>query len=1527
MYKYHSKNINTFLANDDSKDKLFSLASLHNLSELENFITTNSISLNVKNDNNQTVMHVLLEAESITYENELLRCIKFLVERGAPVSSPDKSNLTPLFICIKKNYQLIFNYLLENGASLDINTYDNLTVLHVLSQPVHRTYDEKGIQNISPLKLPKIDSKEYENNYKLIADQIDALIRTDLNFSTRIEVFKKIAEQFYVHDNKTEDFNNVLLKDRLGYENVQDKKKELFEKIQNNLDRFYNSEQIQDMEETKLNDKFNTIKKKLNEHTKKQTMLDLNDNVLNAIKSLAYSLELRTHFFFVDELGRSHVATNVVIAIATRVVNAAAANAAAADVNTAFSNANTNAIRAALQAVEAANTVLAEKNIFKQEINEAIINVIKDSVVAHIAAGGVLTAVTVHGIFGAAAVAAVQTAMVPNAGGVGPAFIAALPKAQSLIDAVRAAINTAGPTLLETNIQAAVNDPVVNGQIVFVANQVSQAVTTVSNIQTHARDANQAVPAADQVAAKAVVQAAIRAAAYATAYSRIQINNIILLPSKPAIMSAVHAAVQTAVLTAVSAEEQTALQTALKDPVVAVEAVLAAAKETSAAILAAAAPDDVVLAAVKEALALPQIIPDILKNQDYNELIKSYKLMNIPQQYFNYNISYQYNNSSVTSLDNNLVKFIENNTKPTGPLINYKLPDGNRTHTIDFFNLLHTFNEYARNNYNPQVIDDDIFILYQNIQQIYKYNYIIYIFQKQKDRILQFKDHVNTYTALKTNLDTVFDSNLQELEKSINYIKQKLKEIQKIANEYIDIYNKRNGFQKYKKDDDNRVTKYIGIYPKIRIPEISESTDFTTLQEEYAIIAGCNNYFEYNKHKDVFFHNLVLYFQDIGVYDNAVAPINTLLNRIPKLMYYNIDVINNHKINNDDDSKKKAYKLYFYDPTYLKLEKQNIIQYIIPRINDINIIITDTDKQFNDEIKNTIKTNYKNKILNQILNVKFNEFLETKINNFFIIEMLDTPVPIVIQNEIIPPDINSIILQTLGFSSILIPNYEFQNNKFIYISKNRFLQFLLYFDTNYFKPIVLSTFNTLEYYEDNKCIKELLKKKQSLLLKTDIKGWTPIYYAIDGNNYDVIKLILNVKNINTLLHYDHKQISPLLLCINKQLNHLNYLLSERNRIHYLTNYQEMLKNELKNNNILVPLNINAVFVISLFIQNHIWSGNAGLNLQDLDDDDNNRKVQINNEYNTHRGIYIDSHRIDDTFNNYDNVIQNDLEDNLENNRIDYVDKDYDYNYIPPENNIIIRTYYEKARQLESQDMGSYGTYWNKNLNKINRDILVHIEKSKELKNILNILKDKEKTDTKFNLPLYEYDELKPRIDKLNSIKGALDKYLRFINIRFNNNKKNAYKTHLEKIYVHVLANIIGVHFYLKMEQLIVTHLINNNNTENTIRNISSLILKELRDFLINNNLDSTNINFMYISESKNPELILKDRIIEKLQKLRIPNNEELVQRFKTDVYPNYKDLYSITYKYLQMFILNYHKFIYNQYHGLEILLLLLNKLK
>jgi hypothetical protein len=334
----------------------------------------------------------------------------------------------------------------------------------------------------------------------------------------------------------------------------------------------------------------------------------------------------------------------------------------------------------------------------------------------------------------------------------------------------------------------------------------------------------------------------------------------------------------------------------------------------------------------------------------------------------------------------------------------------------------------------------------------------------------------------------------------------------------------------------------------------------------------------------------------------------------------------------------------------------------------------------------------------------------------------------------------------------------------------------------------------------------------------------------------------------------------------------------------------MLKNELKSNDILIPVNIESVFTIALIIQNYLWSKS---NLPN--DIDENIRLEQYNKYNNNNPnkIAYKHNKNDDYYNEYS--------DNGE-------FKQFHSIFLP---------FYNKARDLESKNFESYGSYWTK----FKKKKILHIKISKKLKKIL-INNSIESKNNKFNIPNYNINK-DNFYNKIKNYIKELMRFLKFINTRFDENKNDNYIVFLDKIYVHVLANIIGVNFYLTMEELIIKYYINSDINLMDRTKIDG-ILKLLNNLLINNKLDNNNINFLYI-KAQIPESVLKDKIKEILTSILL-NNNELINNFETIVLPRYRDLYKITYKYLKMFMSNYHKFIYNQYHGLNILLLLLDKL-
>jgi len=355
----------------------------------------------------------------------------------------------------------------------------------------------------------------------------------------------------------------------------------------------------------------------------------------------------------------------------------------------------------------------------------------------------------------------------------------------------------------------------------------------------------------------------------------------------------------------------------------------------------------------------------------------------------------------------------------------------------------------------------------------------------------------------------------------------------------------------------------------------------------------------------------------------------------------------------------------------------------------------------------------------------------------------------------------------------------------------------------------------------------------------------------------------------------------------------------------------MLNDELESNEIKISLNIEAVFVIALYIQNHIIGNNYNLT-----------NIQFNNRRTEQKYIFDNQKYFFDTKNVLNPILA------FATNIVDSIDAVINDNddeaTVDKKIDNIFNIYYDKAKELDDKSLGLYGTYWfyyNKNGND---EILNHIKTSKILKKILISLPIIETNNNKFNEPKYKLKiEIKENIKNLNILKKNIEKYLKFINNRFE--KKEKYQNFLNKIYVHVLANIIGVDFYLVIKELIIKYYIGKGIIIDKSKNKIDKILNNFKELLINNKLDATNINFLYITEPI-PESVLKNKIKEMFIQIIPDDNNELINTFETAVLPMYRDLYRITYKYLKMFMENYYKFIYNQYHGLNILLLLLDKI-
>ena len=102
--------------------ELFLRISEGDISRIKDFILTNNITLYVKDDFGNTVLHHVIKNSNFT-NSERIELVKFLIDRGAPIVAYNNENITPLHLASKFQYEEIIDILLTKGA--DPNSTDN----------------------------------------------------------------------------------------------------------------------------------------------------------------------------------------------------------------------------------------------------------------------------------------------------------------------------------------------------------------------------------------------------------------------------------------------------------------------------------------------------------------------------------------------------------------------------------------------------------------------------------------------------------------------------------------------------------------------------------------------------------------------------------------------------------------------------------------------------------------------------------------------------------------------------------------------------------------------------------------------------------------------------------------------------------------------------------------------------------------------------------------------------------------------------------------------------------------------------------------------------------------------------------------------------------------------------------------------------------------------------------------------------------------------------------------------------------
>jgi len=115
----------------DSTNNLFSAVLSGNLSTIQEAMATSQINANVKDENKNNLLHIIIGSTyPVISEDQKLQIIKFLVNNGVSIDAFNIMMQTPLHMAAKYNYPKIIKYLTYHGANVNSQDIYKKTPLH-----------------------------------------------------------------------------------------------------------------------------------------------------------------------------------------------------------------------------------------------------------------------------------------------------------------------------------------------------------------------------------------------------------------------------------------------------------------------------------------------------------------------------------------------------------------------------------------------------------------------------------------------------------------------------------------------------------------------------------------------------------------------------------------------------------------------------------------------------------------------------------------------------------------------------------------------------------------------------------------------------------------------------------------------------------------------------------------------------------------------------------------------------------------------------------------------------------------------------------------------------------------------------------------------------------------------------------------------------------------------------------------------------------------------------------------------------
>lgn len=273
--------------------ELFNYASNFDLEGLRREAINNKVSLNVLNNNNENLIHIVLKSKLVyATEEKRLKIVKYLVSKGVHLDLANDQGVTPLHIACENQYETIVKYLLKCGVNTNNRDVFGKTPLHyLLSGLIKPWYNNTN----KPLYIGtrNKESKEMNDKKREINSQIEKIFK-DSDIQEEIQnVMNEIIYGLFTKDENVKVINEIRRKilettprldidesvTDIGYDNTA-----IIQKYKSVLD------ELKDYLDCKLQLKYeDNYDKNISEHIleeKKKNKKNVNDLVITNISTL-----------------------------------------------------------------------------------------------------------------------------------------------------------------------------------------------------------------------------------------------------------------------------------------------------------------------------------------------------------------------------------------------------------------------------------------------------------------------------------------------------------------------------------------------------------------------------------------------------------------------------------------------------------------------------------------------------------------------------------------------------------------------------------------------------------------------------------------------------------------------------------------------------------------------------------------------------------------------------------------------------------------------------------------------------------------------------------------------------------------------------------------------------------------------------------------------------------------------------------------------------------------------------------------